>query len=756
MNKKLLKQISCAMLLGPPISALASNIDATNKYAWSENGGWSNFNDTNGGVTVYNDHLEGYAWAENIGWIRLGTHTSGGTHTYAKDSQTNYGVNNSAGTLSGYAWSENAGWIKFDPAHGGGVSINATTGDFDGYAWGENVGWIHFQSASPAYKVNQVLPSVELSVDSSTGTEAAATQITVTATASSAVSGNQTVNLAVTGVNTSDYTLIGTTITILDGQTIGTATFTIADDSEFEGTENATLTVSSPSAGITLGSTTTQNVSITDNDSAPPTSSPPRPKPTTRPLRVEMKGTGTGSVTSEPEGIDCSDEDDAVCKYTFDMNTEITLTPKAGPDSEFDHWSGDRDCSGGQFVLEQSWVGMLCYAYFKRTDTSIPPVTPVTPTPPVTPSTSTLGAYYIPGAENDGKSFVRITNTNDTPVEVKGTLYHQEGHILGTAETVLFPELAANATGVFNRASLAEQMETTSWGQDIAWLDLTSPEDGLRVMNMYRNETRTLANMSLVAENALYNLPGSGETDEGFALIINTSDEPVSVTGTLYNAENGEVLGTPDAVLFDNLNAKAIGLLSAPLLEQKVGTTPWQRAWLQITAPTDNLKLMNLNLNNGTILNMSHVVENALFNLPGTLVTKDSVKVRFTNTTDEAMQVKGILYHREGQILGNADAVIIEELAPHATSELSMFDFEERFGSDPWTSRARLVITQPTNGLKLMGLIRSSETGTVANASAVGKNRIFNVPPPGNFDKGWIRLINTTAFEAKVFSLKKL
>ncbi len=532
------------------------------------------------------------------------------------------------------------------------------------------------------------------------------------------------------------------TFTNSDWNTAQTVEITAVDDSTVENSHTSTIGLSASSVDVNYDSATfvvdgteasSLSVNITDNDSAPPpASSPPRPKPTTRPLRIEMKGSVTGSVTSDPEGIDCREEDEAVCKYTFPMNTEITLTPQAGPNSEFDHWSGDRDCSGGQFVLKQSWVGMLCYAYFRRIET------------PVTPSTSTLGAYYIPGAENSGKTYVRITNITETPVEIKGTLYHQDGHLLGTAETVLFPQLAANATGVFNRASLAEQMGTTSWGQDIAWLDLTSPEDGLRVMNMYRNETKTLANMSLVAENALYNLPGSGETDEGFALIINTSDEPVSVTGTLYHAESGEVLGTPDAVLFDRLKAKAMGILSAPLLEQKVGTTSWQRAWLQITAPTDNLKLMNLNLNNGTVLNMSHVVEDALYNLPGTLVTKDSVQVRFTNTTDEAMQVKGILYHRDGQILGDADAVIIEELAPHATSELSMLDFEERFGSEPWTSRARLVITEPTEGLKLMELIRS-KTGTVANASAVGKNRIFNVPPPSNFDKGWIRLINTTA-----------
>jgi hypothetical protein len=60
MNKKHLKQLSLVMLLGLPLSAPASNIDTTDKYPWSENSGWPNFNDANGGVTVYSDHLEGY------------------------------------------------------------------------------------------------------------------------------------------------------------------------------------------------------------------------------------------------------------------------------------------------------------------------------------------------------------------------------------------------------------------------------------------------------------------------------------------------------------------------------------------------------------------------------------------------------------------------------------------------------------------------------------------------------------------------
>ncbi|MBU4424855.1 MAG: ExeM/NucH family extracellular endonuclease [Gammaproteobacteria bacterium] len=111
-------------------------------------------------------------------------------------------------------------------------------------------------------------PTVTLSVSAATGTEAGTTVITVTATASAAVTGDQTVDLAVTGagITAGDYTLSGTTITIADGATTGTVTFTVANDSDVEGSETATLTISNPSAGLVLGSTVSQTVTIADDD----------------------------------------------------------------------------------------------------------------------------------------------------------------------------------------------------------------------------------------------------------------------------------------------------------------------------------------------------------------------------------------------------------------------------------------------------------------------------------------------------------
>ena len=111
-------------------------------------------------------------------------------------------------------------------------------------------------------------PVVNLAVSTDTASEAGTTVVTVTANTSAPVTGAQTVTLGVsgTGITAGDYTLSNTTITIPAGGTTGSVTFTVVNDILGEGTEIATLTESSPSAGIVLGLRTTQRITITDND----------------------------------------------------------------------------------------------------------------------------------------------------------------------------------------------------------------------------------------------------------------------------------------------------------------------------------------------------------------------------------------------------------------------------------------------------------------------------------------------------------
>ncbi|MEG4141096.1 FG-GAP-like repeat-containing protein, partial [Microcoleus sp. Pol7_B1] len=125
-------------------------------------------------------------------------------------------------------------------------------------------------STASSFTITIPPPVVNLSVTPTTGTEAGTTSITVTATAAAPVAGNQTVDLALTGVATAaDFTgTIPTQITIADGASSGQVTFTITDDQITEIDETANLTISNPSAGIQLGTTTTGSFTITDNDTA--------------------------------------------------------------------------------------------------------------------------------------------------------------------------------------------------------------------------------------------------------------------------------------------------------------------------------------------------------------------------------------------------------------------------------------------------------------------------------------------------------
>ncbi len=125
-----------------------SNVDSVDKYAWSENCGWTNWRDADAasaGVIVNSTYLEGFIWGENIGWINVGN--GGGPYANDPGDSSTFGVNVDAGTgdLSGLAWGENVGWINFDTSGLGGdrARIDISASRFRGYAWGENIGWIN-------------------------------------------------------------------------------------------------------------------------------------------------------------------------------------------------------------------------------------------------------------------------------------------------------------------------------------------------------------------------------------------------------------------------------------------------------------------------------------------------------------------------------------------------------------------------------------------------------------------------------------
>ncbi|MDJ0928347.1 MAG: InlB B-repeat-containing protein, partial [Gammaproteobacteria bacterium] len=79
--------------------------------------------------------------------------------------------------------------------------------------------------------------------------------------------------------------------------------------------------------------------------------------PTEYPLTVTLAGGGSGTVTSNPTGIDCGQ----TCQEQYADGTPVTLAAVAAAGSQFDGWSGDADCSDASVIVDRA---VNCVASF--------------------------------------------------------------------------------------------------------------------------------------------------------------------------------------------------------------------------------------------------------------------------------------------------------------------------------------------------------------------------------------------------------
>ncbi|MEG4361890.1 choice-of-anchor D domain-containing protein, partial [Microcoleus sp. C2C3] len=174
-------------------------------------------------------------------------------------------------------------------------------------------------SDKATFNITIPAPKVNLTASTTTASEAGKTAITFTATAEGNVVGNQTIDLALTGTaSAADFTgTVPTQITIPDGSNTGQVTLTVNDDNIVEGAEIATLTISNPSTGIGLGTTTNQSVTITDQGTAGITIAPTTGLTTTE---AGGKATFTVQLDSQPTA-------DVTVGLTSDNTAEGTVSP---------------------------------------------------------------------------------------------------------------------------------------------------------------------------------------------------------------------------------------------------------------------------------------------------------------------------------------------------------------------------------------------------------------------------------------------
>lgn len=159
------------------------------------------------------------------------------------------------------------------------------------------------------------------------------------------------VPVTLSGLVVTPSTLVGGTaasasVTLTGAAPTGGATVALASDSTSvvvpatltvpAGAVTASTSVSTKSVASTTTVTLTGSYNGTSKTSAL-TVTPPLPSYV---LSVRVAGTGTGTITSSPAGIDCG----ATCSATYPSGTLITLSATPGTGSVFTGWSGA--CSG--------------------------------------------------------------------------------------------------------------------------------------------------------------------------------------------------------------------------------------------------------------------------------------------------------------------------------------------------------------------------------------------------------------------------
>jgi hypothetical protein len=105
--------------------------------------------------------------------------------------------------------------------------------------------------------------------------------------------------------------------------------------------------------------------------------------PTTHPLSVAKTGSGNGTVTSNPEGIDCGGD----CSQSYAEGTVVTLSATAAAGSSFSGWSGA--CSGTSSCSVTMSESRSVTAAFDLVPDNTPPNTTVTGGPDADTTDST-------------------------------------------------------------------------------------------------------------------------------------------------------------------------------------------------------------------------------------------------------------------------------------------------------------------------------------------------------------------------------
>ena len=196
----------------------------------------------------------------------------------------------------------------------------------------------------------------------------------------------------------------------------------------------------------------------------------------------------------------------------------------------------------------------------------------------------------------------------------------------------------------------------------------------------------------------------STSTNVSLTHVINTSEVPQQFLGTLYGS-SGESVGREDVPLHSvEVPPRGRLILSSVDLERAFDIPPWRGPAMLNVKGKGGFELMTkLASPSGLVSNTNCVRKDEVHNIGGFDQT-DVTYVRFINIGDTPISnIKGSLYDTEGNVVGETNPVLIDELPAKAHVWLNRNQLSDLIG-DTWNGTASLKIDNADSSLRLLNL----------------------------------------------------
>lgn len=346
----------------------------------------------------------------------------------------------------------------------------------------------------------------------------------------------------------------------------------------------------------------------------------------------------------------------------------------------------------------------------------------------------------------DGRSdlvSIQVSNISASNVDFRGTLYGPDGKVRGRQDGLIRPGLAPGKTILLTLDEIKSAVGADSWS-GFGTLQVSLPLEGLVVSTLVRTpEVDATGDLSCVSSRAAYNLPGPANVDSGSIVLYNVSAESVTAHADLFH-ESGVKIGKSGAKLPP---VPALGSieLSSRELAKIFEVEGWdKRGRMELTGANSSIRIMNLVRSGGAFLtNMSCPVFGAVYNITSSK-NQDVTYLRFVNTSDEAIDVKGTLYSQDGVPLSGLNVHIVKALPAKATVVLSSSDLERNLKVPAWDKRAWLDVLSGGDALRIYALVRTP-AGVLMDNTCSQEGRVFGISDGIQSSESFVRITNTRA-----------